>query len=158
MNDLCRFEPTQYTTAPHQTEGWIVFRESPDKVFARVADHAALGDWIPLVQEITVSHPHPVAPGESTIGTARAITFKGGLAVVETVVYWNPPHCYAYKGEGKYFPLKNYLGLFKSSLSTTRAGDLSFASILTRWGAWNKPFCRKEWWQFSRKRWAISPA
>ena len=27
MTDVCSFEPTQYTTAPHQTEGWIVFRE-----------------------------------------------------------------------------------------------------------------------------------
>ncbi len=63
---------------------------------------------MPLVQEITVSHL--VAPGESTIGTARAITFKGGLAVVETVIYWNPPYCYVYKAEGKHFPLKNYVG------------------------------------------------
>ncbi len=134
MNDLCRFEPTQYTTAPHQTEGWIVFRESPDKVFARVADHAALGDWIPLVQEITVSHPHPVAPGESTIGTARAITFKGGLAVVETVVYWNPPHCYAYKGEGKYFPLKNYLGLFQVEPIDDQSGRFIFREYFDEMG------------------------
>jgi hypothetical protein len=86
MSDLCKFEPSQYTTAPHQTEGWIVFRESPEKVFARVADHAAMGVWIPLVHQITVTHPHPVAPGESTIGTARVITLTGGLVVTEKVL------------------------------------------------------------------------
>ena len=52
MNDLCRFDPTQYTTAPQQTEGWIDFRSAPETVFARAADHAAMGDWIPLVQGI----------------------------------------------------------------------------------------------------------
>ena len=53
MNGLCSFEPTQYTTAPQRTEGCIAFRESPPKVFAWVADHASLGDWIPLVQNIS---------------------------------------------------------------------------------------------------------
>ena len=112
MTDLCEFEPSQYTSAPQQTEGWIDFRSSPEKVFARAADHAAMEDWIPLVQGITVTHPGLVAPGASMIGTARHITMKGGLAIIETVVYWNPPHCYAFKAEGKFLPLKNYVGLF----------------------------------------------
>jgi hypothetical protein len=122
MSDFCNFEPTQYTTAPQQTEGWIVFRQSPEKVFARVADHAAMGDWVPMVQAITVTHPHPVAPGESTIGTARHISLKGGLTIVETVVYWNPPYCYAYKAEGKLFPLKNYVGLFAVAPADAQSG------------------------------------
>jgi hypothetical protein len=126
MNDLCCFDPTQYTTAPHQTEGWIEFNTPPERVFARVADHAAMGEWIPLVQEITVTHPRPVDPGESTIGTARHIALKGGLAIVETVVFWNPPHCYAYKGEGKHFPLKNYLGLFAVEPADARSGRFIF--------------------------------
>jgi hypothetical protein len=113
MNDLCGFDPTQYTTAPHRTEGFIAFRESPQKVFARVADHASMGDWIPLVQKITVEHPNEVAPGESTVGTARLITMKGGIEIVETVVYWKSPHCYAYKAEGKHLPFRNYIGLFQ---------------------------------------------
>ena len=134
MNDLCRFEPTQYTTAPHQTEGWIMFRESPENVFARVADHAAMGDWVPLVQEITVSHPHPVAPGESTIGTARHITVKGGLTIVETVIYWNPPPCYAYKAEGKLFPLKNYVGLFSVEPADAQSGRFIFREYFDEMG------------------------
>jgi hypothetical protein len=134
MNDLCRFDPTQYTTAPQQTEGWIVFRQSPEKVFARVADHATLGEWIPLVNEITVIHPRLVAPGESTIGTARHITMKGGLTIVETVVYWNPPHCYAYKGEGKHFPLKNYLGLFQIESHDDQSGRFIFREYFDELG------------------------
>jgi len=51
-----------------------------------MADHAAMGDWIPHVHSITVTHPHPVDPGESTIGTARVITLTGGLVVTEKVL------------------------------------------------------------------------
>ena len=126
MNDLCRFDPTQYTAAPQQTEGWIDFRSAPEKVFARAANHAAMGDWIPLVQGITVTHPGPVAPGESIIGTARHITMKGGLTIVETVVYWNPPYCYAYKAEGNHFPLKNYVGLFAVEPADAQSGRFIF--------------------------------
>ena len=46
-----------------------------------------------LVNEIAVSHPHPVGPGESTIGAAGHIRLKGGPAIVETAVCWNPPYC-----------------------------------------------------------------
>ena len=126
MNDQCRFDATEFTTAPHQTEGWIAFRESPEKVFARIADHAALGDWVPFVQAVTVSHPRTLAPGESTIGTARHITMKGGLTIVETVVYWHPPHCYAYKAEGTHLPFKNYLGLFQVEPINDQSGKFIF--------------------------------
>jgi hypothetical protein len=135
MTDLCRFKPAEFTTAPHQTEGWILFRESPQKVFARVADHASLGDWIPLVQNITVEHPHEVPPGESTIGTARHITMKGGLEIVETVVYWSPPHCYAYKAEGKHLPFKNYIGLLQVEPIDDQNGKLIFREYFDGKGA-----------------------
>jgi hypothetical protein len=126
MTDLCRFDPTQFTTAPHQTEGFIVFRESPQKVFTRITDHASMGDWVPLVQKITVEHPHEVLPGESTIGTARHISMKGGVKIVETVVYWNPPFCYAYKAEGAHLPFKNYIGLFQVDPIDDQSGKLIF--------------------------------
>ena len=126
MNKLFGFEPTQYTPAPQQTEGWIDFRCAPEKVFARVADHATMGEWMPLISKITVTHPHVLPPGESTIGTARHITMTGGLTIVETVVYWNPPHCYAYTGQGKHFPMKNYVGLFAIDPVDAQSGRLLF--------------------------------
>jgi hypothetical protein len=126
MNDLCKFEPMHYTTAPHQTEGWIVFRTSPEKVFARVADHAAIDDWVPFVHRIAVSHPYPVAPGASTIGTARTITLKGGMSIIETVVYWRPPYCYAFTAASKHLPLMNYVGLFSVEPADAESGRLVF--------------------------------
>jgi hypothetical protein len=134
MTDLCKFEPTRYTTAPHQTEGWIVFRASPEKAFSRVADHAAMGDWVPLVQKVIVTHPRPLDPGESTIGTTRFITLKGKMEIIEKVVYWNPPFCYAYTSEGKHFPFKNYVGLFQVDPRDTQNGRLIFREYFDEMG------------------------
>ncbi|MBL8147853.1 MAG: SRPBCC family protein [Anaerolineae bacterium] len=124
MDSQCLFDPAHHTSARQQTEGWVDFQFSPDAVFARVSDHASMGDWIPMVHAISVTHPHPVGPGASAIGTARHITFRGGLTITETVVYWNPPYCYAYSTEGKHVPLKNYIGLFTIEATGEHSGRL----------------------------------
>ncbi len=122
MTDACHFDPKLYTPARQQTDGYVDFQFSPEAVFARVSDHVTMGEWFPLVKQITVTHPEPVAPGASMVGTARHIEFEGGLKIVETVVYWNPPFCYAYNATGSLFPLKNYLGLFSVEATTAQSG------------------------------------
>jgi len=76
MNSQGHFDPTLFTSARQQTEGWIDFRFSPEAVFARVSDHASMNDWVPMVHSIEVTQPHSVEPGQSTVGTACHITFK----------------------------------------------------------------------------------
>jgi hypothetical protein len=105
------FDPTQFTTAPLQTEGWIQFTDPADQVFARLADHEAMTEWLPLLKQVTVTHPQAGSNGESSVGTTRTLVFQGGLTLVERIVYWNPPLCYAYDTHGKVFPLNNYIGL-----------------------------------------------
>jgi hypothetical protein len=105
------FDPTKFTDAPLQTEGWIRFTDPPDKVFARLADHEGMTEWLPLLKKVAVTHPQTLASGESTVGTTRTLVFQGGLTLVEQVVYWNPPLCYAYDTQGKAFPLQHYIGL-----------------------------------------------
>lgn len=104
------FEPRRYTPAPLQTEGVIRFAGPPDAVFARIANHAEMTDWVPLLKTVQVSHPEPLSPGESMIGTARVLALRGGITVREEIVYWDPPHSYAYTTEGKRWPLRNYVG------------------------------------------------
>lgn len=104
------FDPGCYTTAPQQTEGLIRFAGSPEEVFARVANHPAMTEWVPLLKTVQVSHPQPLAPGESMVGTSRVLALRGGVTVREEIVYWNPPHGYAYTTEGKLWPLRNYVG------------------------------------------------
>jgi hypothetical protein len=105
------FDPTEFTGARLQTEGWIQFTDPPDQVFARIANHEGMTEWLPLLKNVRVTHPQDLAPGESAIGTTRELTFQGGITLVEQVVYWNPPLCYAYNTQGKFFPLQNYIGL-----------------------------------------------
>ncbi len=104
------FDPGRYTTAPLQTEGVIRFAGSADAVFARIANHAAMTDWVPLLKTVHVLHPQPLPPGESMVGTTRVLALRGGVTIREEVVYWDPPRCYAYTTEGKRWPMRNYVG------------------------------------------------
>jgi hypothetical protein len=105
------FDPTQYTSAPLQTEGWIQFTDPADQVFARLANHEALTEWVPLLKKVTVTQPQAGASPERTVGTTRTLVFQGGLTLVEHIVYWNAPLCYAYDTQGEIFPLDHYIGL-----------------------------------------------
>jgi hypothetical protein len=123
------FDPTKFTNAPLQTEGWVRFTDPPAKVFARLANHEGLTEWVPLLEKVTVTHPQPLASaasGESTVGTTRTLVFKGGLTLVEHVVYWNPPLCYAYDTQGKVLPVQNYIGMMGVEATEDGGGTFIF--------------------------------
>jgi hypothetical protein len=62
------FDPGRFTAAPLRTQGVIRFPGSPDPVFARIADHAAMTDWVPLLKTVQVWHTKPLPPGRSMAG------------------------------------------------------------------------------------------
>jgi hypothetical protein len=127
------FDPTEFTSAPLQTEGWIKFTGPPDQVFARIANHVGMTEWLPLLKNVDVINPRELAPGESAIGTTRELTFQGGILLVEQVVYWNPPLCYAYSTMGKVFPLQNYIGLMGVELAES-GGTFIFQEYFDTYG------------------------
>lgn len=129
------FDPGRYTVAPLQTEGVIRFAGSPDAVFARIADHPAMTDWIPLLKTVQVAHPKPLPPGESTVGTARVLALRGGVTIREEVVHWDPPHCYAYTAEGKHWPLRNYIGFMGVQAAAGGSGAFLFKEYFCVEGA-----------------------
>jgi Polyketide cyclase / dehydrase and lipid transport len=116
------FDPGRFTAAPLQTQGVIRFAGSPDPVFARIADHVAMTDWVPLLKTVQVSHPNPLPPGQSMAGTSRVLALRGGVTIREEVVYWDPPRCYAYTTEGKHWPLRDYVGLMGVQAATSGGG------------------------------------
>ena len=120
------FDPGCYTTAPLQTEGVIRFAGSPVAVFARIVNHSAMTEWVPLLKKVQVSHPRPLGPGESTIGTTRVLTLHGGVTVREEIVYWDPPHGYAYTTEGEHWPLRNYVGFMSVQAAAGGGGNYLF--------------------------------
>jgi Polyketide cyclase / dehydrase and lipid transport len=67
--------------------------------------------WVPLLKTVRVSHPQPLPPGESMVGTTRTLALRGGVTLREDIVYWDPPRCLAYTTEGKRWPMRNYVGL-----------------------------------------------
>jgi hypothetical protein len=56
--------------------------------------------WVPLLKTVQVSHPQPLPPGQSMIGTTRVLALRGGVTIREEIVYWDPPRCYACTTEG----------------------------------------------------------
>jgi hypothetical protein len=120
------FDPGRYTSAPLQTYGLIRFAGSADVVFAQVANHSLMTDWVPLLKTVQVSQPQPLPPGESMIGTTRRLTLRGGITMREEIVYWDPPHGYAYTTEGKYWPLRDYLGFMSVQPAAGGGGDFIF--------------------------------
>src|SRR6476469_5903976 len=119
------FDPGRYTTAPLQTEGVIRFTGSLDAVFARIANHGALTDWVPMLKTVQVSHPKSLPPGESMIGTTRVLALRGGVTLREEIVYWDPPRCYTYTTEGNHWPIRSYLG-FVGIESAADGGTFQF--------------------------------
>lgn len=120
------FDPTAFTTARLQTEGWIKFADPPEKVFAQIANHEGMKEWLPLLKTVTVTHPTALPPGESAVGTTRTLDFQGGMTLVEQVVFWNAPLCYAYDTHGDNFPLQNYIGFMGVEAAPEGGGTFIF--------------------------------
>ena len=129
------FDPGHYTGAPLQTEGIIRFGGSPDAVFARIANHPAMTDWVPLLKTVQVSHPKPVPPGESMVGTTRVLALRGGVTIREEIVYWDPPRSFAYTTEGKRWPMRNYVGFMGVQATADGAGVFLFREYFSVEGA-----------------------
>ena len=83
-------------------------------------------EWVPLLKKVTVTQPQPLATRESAVGTTRKMVFQGGLTLLERVVFWNPPLCYAYDTQGKVFPLQNYIGLMGVEAAKSGGGTFIF--------------------------------
>jgi hypothetical protein len=109
-NNNFGFDPASLTGAPLQTNGWIRFTDPPVQVFDRLANHEGMTEWVPLLKNVKVTHPLELVPGNSAVGTTRELTFPGGITLVEQVLFWNPPYCYAYDTHGKDLPFQNYIG------------------------------------------------
>jgi hypothetical protein len=129
------FDPGHYTTAPLQTEGSIRFTAPPEAVFARIANHTAMTDWVPLLKTVQITQPKPLPPGQSMTGTARVLALHGGVTVREEIVYWNPPHGYAYTTEGKRWPLRDYVGFMGVQAAAGGGGEFLFREYFNVDGA-----------------------
>jgi hypothetical protein len=141
------FDPGRFTAAPLQTQGVIRFPGSPDPVFVRIADHAAMTDWVPLLKTVQVWHPKPLPPGQSMAGTARVLALRGGVIIREELVYWDPPRCYAYTTEGQRWPLRDYVGFMgvQAAAGGCGGGTFLFREYFCVEGALRLLWSRQAW-------------
>ena len=94
-----RFDTLQvndFTNAPQKAFSRARLSASPEVVFAKMADHENLDEWIPLINhKVVVDHSHSKHPGKNDVGTIRICNF-GGDTLTERIQYWQPGRSYAY--------------------------------------------------------------
>jgi carbon monoxide dehydrogenase subunit G len=106
----------------------IVIQASPDAVWARIGNFAALKDWHPAVAD------SPADKGNEE-GSVRRITLKGGGELIETLESHNPAQRrYSYRAkDGGALPVTNYT----STISVTAEGS---GSVVEWRGAFYRGF------------------
>ena len=87
------FNPLTYTNAPRKHRVSRVIDAPLHEVWDIVADHQGMTRWMPLISHVDLKTPD--AEGGWGEGCERNCQFGPDL-LEETVVYWDPPHGYAY--------------------------------------------------------------
>lgn len=101
MSDPSDFSIQQHTPAPLRLELKASFRVPPQVLFKIVSDHHAVASWVPLMQAVSMEHRQGGHDGECGVGSVRHCTLRGMGALDETIVWWNPPHGYAFRVAAK---------------------------------------------------------
>lgn len=117
---------THLPTAPHSSisgslaplrfEGIGYYDVPPERMFAVVSEPAAMSQWLPMLKSLHMSHAAsengPVACG---VGSERSCSFSMMGEVTERVLWWNPPHGYAFSFQPKskmMVPTQNHAVVF----------------------------------------------
>jgi len=86
---------------------------APETVFAKVADHRNLRDWVPMIDHLVeLDNSNATTPGQPGVGSFRTCQF-GGDTLVEDIRFWQEGVGYAYSvRDGKGVAVENHLGVF----------------------------------------------
>jgi hypothetical protein len=101
MSDPSDFSIQQHTPAPLRLELKASFRVPPQELFKIVSDQHAVASWVPLMKAVSMEHRQGDHDGECSVGSVRHCTLRGMGALDETIVWWNPPHGYAFRVAAK---------------------------------------------------------
>lgn len=98
MSSSATFSAKQHTKAPLRLELKSRFRASPQTLFDIVSDHHAVANWVPLMRAVAMEHS---STGQCGVGSVRHCSLHGMGGIDETILWWNPPHGYAFRVEAK---------------------------------------------------------
>lgn len=102
-------DPAAHTPAPLRMEGVFHFAAAPETVFQRVYDPSFLASWFPMITGGHLDYDGSEAPGAPGVGAKRYCRTSGMGTLDETILYWNPPHGYAYTVKNVFMPIKEHL-------------------------------------------------
>jgi hypothetical protein len=98
MADHTTLNIMQYTKAPLRIELKSRYRASPQALFNVISDHHAVANWIPLIRAVAMEHK---SSDQCGVGSIRHCSLRGMGGIDETILWWNPPHGYAFRVEAK---------------------------------------------------------
>ena len=103
----------RFTKAPIRAFKTQSYNAAPSVVFAKLADHAGLNKWVPMINHpVEVNHADSNTPNQNDAGTVRVCKF-GGDKLTETIMHWEEGVSYAYSVKpDKNSPAIDHLGLF----------------------------------------------
>ncbi|XLS30282.1 SRPBCC family protein [Flavobacteriaceae bacterium M23B6Z8] len=99
------FNVNKYTDAPKQLEITRLVRAPIEEVWAVVADHQGMTQWMPMIKHVNLVKPNPQGNWEE--GCERHCKFGNDL-LKEKIAFWDPPHGYAYMIEDMHL-VKNHI-------------------------------------------------
>lgn len=83
--------------APLRFEGIGYYDVSPERMFAAVSEPGAMSKWLPMLKSLHMNHEASEnGPASCGVGSERSCSFSMMGDVAEKVVWWNPPHGYAF--------------------------------------------------------------
>lgn len=102
---------SSYTPAPLRIVGECRLDTVPEEVWAKIADHEHLGDWVPLVGKVAVTSS---STGERVeTGSERVCSLTGMGSLRERFLLWDPPTAYVYSAAGRLIPTRDHAGMFR---------------------------------------------
>ena len=102
--------------APLRFEGVGYYDVPPERMFAAISEPDEMIKWLPMIKSLHVNHNASengsIACG---IGSERSCAFSMMGDVTERVIWWNPPHGYAFSFQPKsqmMVPTQNHAVVF----------------------------------------------
>lgn len=84
---------SKFTHAPQQVQKTKLVDAAIEDVWQVVADHQGMTQWMPMIKHVDLVQANEA--GEWGEGCERHCQFGSDL-LEEKIVYWDPPHGYAY--------------------------------------------------------------
>ncbi len=100
------FDPKEFTKAPKQMQFSRLVKAPIEEVWAVVADHQGMTQWMPMIKHVELIKPDD--KGTWGEGCERHCTFGSDL-LEEKIVFWDAPYGYAYRIADMHI-VKDHLG------------------------------------------------